>query len=134
MTAQAEHTIVEFLSLLDVDHPDIGKLMGYMTPDAAYLNRVRHAEPLRGRAVEEELSGQFSRYRDCQCKIHAISSNEAQVFTERSDTVTMRSDGRKVTVLVCGVFDVNAEGKITYWREYWDMADIEAQMAAAPRA
>ena len=42
----------------------------------------------------------------------------------------MRGDGRKVTVLVCAVFDLDAAGKITYWREYWDMGDIQSQMAA----
>lgn len=131
MTTPAEHIVTEFLSLLDVDHPDVKKLMTYFAPDARYLNRVRHTEPVRGHAgIEEELSGQFSRYKDCDCVMKAVASNGNQVFTERADTVTMRKDGRKVTVLVCAVFDLNVEGKITYWREYWDMGDIQAQIAA----
>ena len=131
MNANAEHKVVEFLSMFDVDTPDMAKMMTYLAPEAAYLNRVRHAEPVRGHAqIEQELAGQFSRYKDCVCTIKSIASNGAQVFTERADTVTMRGDGRKVTVLVCAVFDLDAAGKITYWREYWDMGDIQSQMAA----
>lgn len=132
MSEANERVITEFLSLFDVDQPDFGKMMTYMTPDARYLNRVRHAEPIRGQdGIEVELRDQYSRYRDCECKMGAVASNDRQVFTERADTVTMRSDGRKVTVLVAGLFDLDEAGKITYWREYWDLADIEAQMAAS---
>ena len=132
MPARAEDTVAEFLSQLDMEQPDLARLMTYFSADARYFSRVRHAEPLRGRAaIEEELRGQFSRYRDCRFQILSVASNGAQVFTERADTVTMRKDDRDVTVLVCAVFDIDDNGKIHYWREYWDLADIEAQMTAS---
>ena len=132
MPARAEDTVAEFLSLLDKEQPDLARLMTYFSADARYLNRVRHAQPARGKgAIETELSGQFSRYRDCRCQILTVASNGAQVFTERADTVTMRKDGRQVTVLVCAIFDIDLDDKITYWREYWDLADIEEQMKSA---
>jgi limonene-1,2-epoxide hydrolase len=132
MSANAERNVLEFLSLFDVETPDLDRMMTYLTPEARYLNRVRHAEPLAGyAAIKEELASQFSRYKDCDCNMISVASNGSQVFTERADTVTMRRDDRKVTVLVCAVFSVNDAGKITYWREYWDMGDIEAQLKAA---
>jgi limonene-1,2-epoxide hydrolase len=128
MTVAAERRVVEFLSLFDTDALDFGKLRSCLAPDARYLHRVRHAEPLSGiDAIEQELRGQFSRYKDCSCTIHSIASNATRVFTERTDEVTMRHDGKRVAVLVCGVFDVNEESRITYWREYWDMQDILTQ-------
>jgi limonene-1,2-epoxide hydrolase len=132
MPTRAEDTVAEFLSLLDVEQPELARLMTYFSADARYFSRVRHAQPLRGRAaIEEELRGQFSRYRDCRCQILSVASNGAQVFTERADTVTMRKDGRQVTVLVCAIFDIGVDGKISYWREYWDLSDIEEQMKSA---
>jgi limonene-1,2-epoxide hydrolase len=121
MPARAEDTVAEFLSQLDMEQPDLARLMAYFSADARYFSRVRHAEPLRGRAaIEEELR-----------QILSVASNGAQVFTERADTVTMRKDDRNVTVLVCAVFDIDDNGKIHYWREYWDLADIEAQITAS---
>jgi limonene-1,2-epoxide hydrolase len=128
MTVAAEQRVVEFLSLFDTDELDFETLRRCLAPDARYLNRVRHAEPMIGLdAIEDELRGQFSRYKDCSCIIHGIASNATAVFTERTDEVTMRHDGKRVAVLVCGVFDVDEENRITYWREYWDMQDILAQ-------
>jgi limonene-1,2-epoxide hydrolase len=132
MSADSEHTIVEFLSFFDVEKPDLARMMTYFAPDARYLSRVRHAEPAKGHAaISADLADQFSRYKDCQCKITSMASNGSQVFTERADTVTMLGGGKKVTVLVCAVFNLDPAGKITYWREYWDMGDIVAQMQAA---
>ena len=132
MNANNEHTIVEFLSLFDVVKPDLNRMMTYFAPDARYLSRVGHTAPSVGHAgISKDLAGQFATYKDCVCKIGSMASNGSQVFTERADTVTMLGGGHKVTVLVCGVFNFNAAGKITYWREYWDMGDVAAQMKTA---
>lgn len=128
MNVAAERQVLEFLTLFDEEEVDFTRLRSLMTPDARYLNRVRHAEPLHGLdAIEAELRGQYSRYKDCACTIHNIASSATQVFTERTDEVTMRHDGKRVSVLLCGVFEVDDANRITYWREYWDMQDILAQ-------
>ncbi len=128
MNAAAERQVTEFLSLFDAEDLDFAKLGSFLSEDARYLNRVRHAEPLKGlAAIEAELRGQYSRYKDCACTIHNVASSDTQVFTERTDEVTMRHDGKRVAVLLCGVFEVDEANRITYWREYWDMQDILAQ-------
>jgi limonene-1,2-epoxide hydrolase len=135
MNKAFEHNVVEYLEMFDADSPDFTKMMSHLAPDARYLNIVTHAEPLHGRAaIEAGLRDQYTRYKDCECKIVSIASNGSQVFTERADTVTMRKDGRKVVVLVCAVFDLNEAGQITYWREYWDMGDIKNQLATTAAA
>jgi limonene-1,2-epoxide hydrolase len=129
MGAQAEHTIIEFLSLFDTDKPDFPRMMSYIAEGARYRARVTHAEPIVGReAIEKELRRQFSRYASSSIKILDYASNVSQVFTERHDGTVM-SDGRKIDALICGIFDLDAAGKITYWREYWDLADLQGQLA-----
>jgi len=128
MSTKAEARIREFLAVFQTGELDIDKLSSYFAEDATYLHRARHAEPLRGRtAIIEELQQQFTRYSDCTCNIHAIASKDSQVFTERTDEVVMRRNGKRVSVLLCGVFDLDADHRISSWREYWDMADVLEQ-------
>jgi len=129
MTAEIERKVIRFLDLFHADPPDPSAIVACVSHDAIYLSRVTHAEPLRGRdAIEAELRSQFMRYRDCECEIVGIASTAHKVFVERRDTVTMRSDGRELIVLVCAVFNFDHLGYISIWKEYWDMADIREQM------
>ncbi|ALR20574.1 limonene-1,2-epoxide hydrolase family protein [Sphingobium baderi] len=128
MSVEAEAKIREFLSVFHTGSLDTKQLSSYFSESATYLHRARHAEPLRGRsAIIEELEQQFTRYSDCACQIHAIASTDRQVFTERTDEVVMRRDGKRVSVLLCGIFDLDMEYRITNWREYWDMDDVLKQ-------
>jgi limonene-1,2-epoxide hydrolase len=43
--------------------------------------------------------------------------------------VTM--DGRRIPTHVVGVFDVDADGKIEYWRDYLDSREIAVQLREA---
>ena len=131
MSVHAEHTIFEFLSLFDSPQLDFPRIMSYVAAKVVYEARVTHAEPLRGaEAMEQNLRGLYARYASAGFKIQSVASNASQVFTERHDGTVM-ADGRKIDALICGVFDLDAAGKITYWREYWDLADIQSQLAPA---
>jgi limonene-1,2-epoxide hydrolase len=41
------------------------------------------------------------------------------VFNERIDTFVQ--DGKKTAAPVCGVFEIDGDGKIAAWRDYFDM-------------
>jgi limonene-1,2-epoxide hydrolase len=58
-----------------------------------------------------------------------LSSAESQgrVLNERIDTFHLKS-GKTLRFEVMGVFEI-ADGKITAWRDYFDMKDVEKQMA-----
>lgn len=131
---ELEQAALDFLALFDADQPDLPEILRRLSPDARYLNHAKHGRPHTGREeIERELSGQFSRYGDCRCRIDSVASNDrGQVFIERYDTVRMRTDGRFVSILVCAVFDYDAEGLISFWREYWDMGDVLGQMTSSP--
>jgi limonene-1,2-epoxide hydrolase len=50
------------------------------------------------------------------------------VMNERIDRFTV--GGKPVAVRVCGVFELR-DGKIAAWRDYFDLAEFQTQMAAA---
>jgi limonene-1,2-epoxide hydrolase len=56
-----------------------------------------------------------------EVKIHRIAADGSAVLTERTDALVI---GRlRVQFWVCGVFEVHA-GRITLWRDYFDVWDI----------
>jgi limonene-1,2-epoxide hydrolase len=56
-----------------------------------------------------------------EVKIHRIAVNGNTVLTERTDAIVIGP--LRVQFWVCGVFEVHA-GRITLWRDYFDMWDI----------
>ena len=48
------------------------------------------------------------------------------MLTERTDIMMM--SGKKVAVRVMGVFEFK-DGLISAWRDYWDLAQFQSQMA-----
>jgi limonene-1,2-epoxide hydrolase len=50
------------------------------------------------------------------------------VFTERVECFGIPGgEGKEVKLPVCGIYRLNTDGKIAYWREYWDLDDWLAQ-------
>ena len=56
-------------------------------------------------------------------KVHHLASDGATVLTERTDIFTIK--GKSAPLPVMGAFHVT-EGKITAWRDYFDMAQVTA--------
>jgi limonene-1,2-epoxide hydrolase len=54
-------------------------------------------------------------------KIHRIAADGNSVLTERTDALVIGPV--RLQFWVCGVFEVHA-GRITLWRDYFDMWDI----------
>ncbi len=56
-------------------------------------------------------------------EIHHLASDGSTVLTERTDRFTM--NGKSSPLPVMGAFHV-VDGKITAWRDYFDMAQVTA--------
>jgi limonene-1,2-epoxide hydrolase len=56
-----------------------------------------------------------------EVKIHRIAADGAAVLTERSDALIFGP--LRLQFWVCGVFEVH-DGRITLWRDYFDMFDM----------
>jgi limonene-1,2-epoxide hydrolase len=60
-------------------------------------------------------------------EVHHLASEGTTVLTERTDIFTIK--GKAAPLPVMGAFDV-VDGKITAWRDYFDMAQVTAMFEA----
>lgn len=127
MSKENEATVRAFLDAFHASaRPDFKALTDrYFAETARYQPLVPMRAPAVGRdGVREELARQFEFYSDCKCVIHRIGSGDGCVFTERTDTVTLNQDGREIETHLNAVFDLDDEGRIVFWREYYDAGDL----------
>jgi limonene-1,2-epoxide hydrolase len=125
-----ETRVLNFLNALHTTEPDFAKLTKELfAEDAQYQPLVPLRDPVKGRdAICAELERQYEFYNECACEIRTIASSDRSVFTERVDTVTLKNDGSHIVTLVNAVFDVDPDGNVTGWREYYDSAPLCKQL------
>ena len=88
-------------------------------------------EPIPGKAVMRGVVDDFmANIASCDWQTHAIAANGNVVLTERTDGFTFK-DGRRAAIRVMGTFELNADGKIAAWRDYFDMAEFQREFAPA---
>ncbi len=99
---------------------DIQAILDGFTEDAVYHNIPM--EPCNGKAAIREFVEGFLATSDGGVKFdirqQLVSGNI--VMNERVDTLSV--GGKTVELPVCGVFELTDEGKISGWRDYFDMA------------
>ncbi len=84
-------------------------------------------EPVTGvSAVRDAVSGFMGPVDRCEWEIHTIATNGNSVLTERTDAFIL-SDGRRAALPVMGTFEINDDGKIAEWRDYFDMATFQRE-------
>ena len=106
-------------------HRDVKAICSFFTDDAVYHNIP--LEPVVGHAAIEGVLQQFiGPATDAEFEMLALATVGNKVLTERVDRFTMM--GKKIAIPVMGTFEVNAAGKITAWRDYFDMAQFMKQM------
>jgi limonene-1,2-epoxide hydrolase len=81
---------------------------------------------IRGRARAIKLFRSMEGRAGFEVKTHRIAVNGSTVLTERTDALVF---GRlRLQFWVCGVFEVTG-GRITLWRDYFDMFDFTKALA-----
>ena len=105
---------------------DAAELSGFFSEDAVYHNIP--IDPVRGpaaiRAMLESFMGPASH---AEFEIKGIAAHGNLVLTERVDRFVV--NGKPVALPVMGAFEVRADGKITAWRDYFDLAQFTKQLA-----
>jgi len=130
-----ERIVRDFLALFHTQKLDVDALRSVLADDARYQPVVPIAPVRQGAdAICGEMERQYQLYDECACDILHVAVNGSTVFTERVDTVRQLANGQKTTTHVVGVFDLDAQGKIVWWREYWDALDCAGQLGIDDKA
>lgn len=106
---------------------DIDAMMALCAEDIVYHNIPM--EPVHGTAdMRAMVEGFFVNLAGCDWQTHAIAANGNTVLTERTDGFTFK-DGRHAAIRVMGTFEVDADGRIIAWRDYFDMLEFQREFA-----
>ncbi|MGY6550849.1 MAG: limonene-1,2-epoxide hydrolase family protein [Erythrobacter sp.] len=88
-------------------------------------------EPFSGKAaMRAAVEGFMAKVAACDWVIHAIAANNGAVLTERTDSFTF-TNGSTAALRVMGTFEIDDDGLITAWRDYFDMAEFAREFASA---
>ena len=104
----------------------IDDILATMTPDVRYLN-VGMPQMVGHDQVRAGLTGFLAASTKVHWTVHHIAeAADGAVMTERTDVFEMGP--KTVSIPVMGVFEFEA-GKISAWRDYFDVPDFQKQMA-----
>jgi limonene-1,2-epoxide hydrolase len=105
---------------------DLDDIIAFFTDDAVYHNIP--LDPVVGpdqiRSTIEGFSGGVDKI---EFRVDAISAEGATVLTERHDIFTFANG--VIDLPVMGAFEIT-DGKISAWRDYFDMNQFMSQMPA----
>lgn len=123
MATDAEKIVIDFCQTWQ--RRNLEEIMAYFADDAVYHNMPM--DPAKGKDAIKQTINTFlpgSTYIEFKI-LHSASSGNI-VFNERLDMFEM--NGKRIELPVAGVFEVK-NGKITLWRDYFDMPSFTRQMS-----
>jgi limonene-1,2-epoxide hydrolase len=113
--------------------PDVDKIISIFAEEGEWQLWVPAGPIIKGRgALRAEIERQLGFSSFMHCGIRKMISSGQNVVTERVDHFTMH--GIRVEHALMAIYELDAAGKITAWREYFDTADIGKQLGMNPEA
>ena len=107
-------------------HGDLKTILDFFTDDAVYHNIP--VAPVVGKdGIRATINGFAAGVDRIEFRVDNIAADGHVVMTERVDVFNL-SDGRAIELPVMGTFEV-AAGKITAWRDYFDLNQFMSQLA-----
>ena len=120
----AEQVVRDFCAAASKRDPEL--LRSFLSDDVVYHNIPM--EPAEGIEAAMAVITMFVGMGDSlEFEVHHLASNGNTVLTERTDRFTI--NGKPAALPVMGAFTVS-DGKITAWRDYFDMAQVTAMFDA----
>ena len=121
MASDSEKVVSEFCNAWS--RRNVDEILAMMTDDAVYHNIP--LEPANGKsAIKAVINTFLPMSQSIEFKILKTASAGNVVFNERVDVFQMGP--KHVELPVAGVFEVR-DGKISAWRDYFDMASFTKQ-------
>ena len=120
----AEQVVRDFCKAVSSRDPEV--LRAFFSDDVVYHNIPM--DPAEGIEATMAVINMFvAMCDDLEFEVHHLATDGSTVLTERTDTFTIK--GTTAPLPVMGAFHV-VDGKITAWRDYFDMAQVTAIMGA----
>lgn len=121
----AESVVNQFFAA--VERINIDEAVTYLADDVSYENMP--VQPVRGKdEVRNLMSAFLAASTEVEWRVLRQHSVDNVVFNERLDRFKM--NGGWLELPVAGVFEVNKDGKISLWRDYFDMGTYMDQLTA----
>jgi limonene-1,2-epoxide hydrolase len=118
--ASAEQVVRDFCAVVSTRDPEA--IRPFFSEDVVYHNIPM--EPAEGIDATMAVINMFVDIGEAlDFEVHHLASDGSTVLTERTDSFTI--NGKKSPLPVMGAFHV-VDGKITAWRDYFDMAQVTA--------
>ena len=109
-----------------ISRQDVKEILGFFTEDAVYHNIP--LDPVQGKAaIEATLRLFLDPKGKAEFEVRALAASGSTVLTERIDRFMF--GGKQVELPVMGAFEVTPQGKISAWRDYFDMAQVTKQIS-----
>jgi limonene-1,2-epoxide hydrolase len=116
----AENVVRDFCAAASTRDPEV--LRSFLADDVVYHNIPM--EPAEGIEAAMAIIIMFVGMCDSlEFEVHHLATDGTTVLTERTDTFTIK--GKTAPLRVMGAFTVT-DGKITAWRDYFDMGQVSA--------
>ena len=104
---------------------EIDTALDLLSDDCFYHNIP--LDPVEGiEAIRATVSGFTGGVERVEFETLHIAANGPVVLTERIDAFVFPNN--RIDLPVMGTFEVNDDGKITHWRDYFDMNQFLSQM------
>jgi len=111
--------------------PDVEKIISMFAPDGYWQLYMPSGPKIQGRtALRAEVLRQMSYVEKPECNILAILSGDGTVVTERRDFFT--KNGVRAQHYLTAIYELDRDGLITAWREYFDTYDLAQQTRSDP--
>jgi limonene-1,2-epoxide hydrolase len=104
---------------------DLDALLAFFADDAVYHNIP--VDPVTGTdAIRSTIEGFSAGVESIEFQVRHIAGDGDVVLTERVDVFSL--PGKTISLPAMGTFEVR-DGKITAWRDYFDMNQFLSQLA-----
>ncbi len=124
-----EETVNEFLRR--VTSGDMDGACELVTDDVEYDN-VPMGKNRGPDEMKAFLGPMVTELDEVEWTVHRQTASGQVVMNERTDA--FRAAGAEMALPVCGVFEVTPEGKVSLWRDYFDLAAATEGIAALTEA
>lgn len=126
MAANCEKTVSDLFAAWT--RINLDEIMTYFTADAVWDNVPMNAPAKGAAAIREMTQGFLKDMTSFDVKLLKTLHVGNVLVNERVDTVVMKN-GKKAAIPVVGVFELNDAGKVTVWRDYFDLATFTKQIS-----